>query len=185
MFIIFFEKNGAVWSALPYMPPKPAASGDQEVVIRVRVWGGESGVTAKLAPRLGPLGVNSGKVGQQVASATEKYKGFRCTCKITIVNREATVEIIPSSSTLLIAALNEPHRDRKKQKNVKHEGSLSIDTIIDIARQIRSNSMSKTLAGTVKEVLGTAQAMGAKCDGKDSKEVQKLIDEGKIPIPAE
>ena len=167
------------------MPPKPAASGDQEVIIRVRVWGGESGVTAKLAPRLGPLGVNSGKVGQQVASATEKYKGFRCTCQITILNREATVDILPSSSTLIIDALHEPHRDRKKQKNAKHTGSLSIDAIIDIARQIRPKSMSKTLAGTVKEVLGTAQAMGAQCDGKDCKEVQKLIDEGKIPIPSE
>ena len=164
------------------MPPK----GDgQEVIIRCRVWGGESGVTAKLAPRLGPLGVNSGKVGQQVASSTEKYKGFRCTVQITIVDREATIEVLPSSSTLIIEALQEPKRDRKKQKNAKHTGSLQLNTVIDIARQMRFKSMSKTLTGTVKEILGTMQAMGARCEDKDAKEVQKMIDEGKYEIPAE
>jgi large subunit ribosomal protein L12e len=157
----------------------------QEVVIRARVWGGESGVTAKLAPRLGPLGVNSGQVGQQVAKATEGYKGFRCTVQITIVDRQATISVVPTTSTLLIAALQEPHRDRKKTKGVRHSGSLSIDTIIDIARQMRHKSMSKTLAGTVKEVLGTAQAMGALCEGQDSKVIQKKITSGEIPIPSE
>ena len=168
---------------LPFiMPPKD--SGDsQEVIIRARVWGGESGVTAKLAPRLGPLGVNSGKVGQQVASATEKFKGFRCTVQISIINREATVSVLPTTSTLLIAALNEPKRDRKKVKNVKHTGSLSLDTIIDIARQMRFKSMSKTLEGTVLEVLGTAQAMRANVEGQDSKIIQKKIKAGELQVP--
>jgi large subunit ribosomal protein L12e len=156
-----------------------------EVVIRVRVWGGESGVTAKLAPRLGPLGVNSGQVGQNVAKSTEAYKGFRVTVEIKIVDRQATISVVPSTSTLLIAALNEPHRDRKKLKNVKHNGNLTLDTIIDIARKMREKSMAKTLAGTVKEVLGTAQAMGALCEQQNSKLVQRKITSGEIPIPSE
>lgn len=154
-----------------------------EVIIKVRVWGGESGVTAKLAPRLGPLGVNSGQVGQQVAKATEEYKGYRCTVQIKIVDRQPTITILPSTSTLLIHALQEPHRDRKKTKNVKHSGDLSIDTIIDIARQMQFKSMSKTLAGTVKEVLGTAQAMGARVDGQNPKAIQKKITSGELQIP--
>jgi large subunit ribosomal protein L12e len=68
---------------------------------------------------------------------------------------------------------------------VKHNGSLSIDKIIEIARQMRHKSKSKTLAGTVKEVLGTAQAMGARCEGQDSKAIQKKIASGEIPIPSE
>ena len=157
----------------------------QEVVIRVRVWGGESGVTAKLAPRLGPLGVNSGQVGQQVAKATEEYKGYRCTVQITIVDRQATISVVPSTSTLIIHALQEPHRDRKKTKNVKHTGNLTLDKVIDIARQMRHKSMSKTLAGTVKEVLGTCQAMGAQCENQNAKVIQKKITSGEISIPNE
>ena len=156
---------------------------DQAVIIKCRVWGGETGVTSKLAPKLGPLGVPAPKVAQEVAKATEKYKGFRATVKITVQNREFKVEVENSTSTLLIAALNEPHRDRKKVKAVKHSGSLSLDTIIDIARTMRPKSCARTLAGTVKEVLGTAQAMGAHVDGMDPKEVQKKIASGEIPIP--
>jgi large subunit ribosomal protein L12e len=156
-----------------------------EVVIRVRVWGGESGVTAKLAPRLGPLGVNSGQVGQQVAKATEPYKGFRVSVQLSIVDRQATISILPTTSTLIIQALKEPHRDRKKQKNARHTGSLSLDTFIDIARQMRPKSMSKSLVGTVKEVLGTAQAMGALCDGQPAKLIQRRITSGEIAIPSE
>ena len=129
------------------------------------------------------LGVNSGQVGQQVAKATEEYKGYRCTVQIKIVDRQPTITILPSTSTLLIHALQEPHRDRKKTKNVKHSGDLSIDTIIDIARQMQFKSMSKTLAGTVKEVLGTAQAMGARVDGQNPKAIQKKITSGELQIP--
>ena len=167
------------------MPPKAGADASQEVIIKCRVWGGESGVTAKLAPRLGPLGVNSGKVGQQVAAATEKYKGFRCTVQLSIVNREATITILPTTSTLLIAALQETPRDRKKVKQVKHTGSLALSTVIDIARQMQFKSMSKTLQGTVLEVLGTAQAMRANVEGQDAKIIQKKIKAGEISIPAE
>ena len=154
-----------------------------EVIIRARVWGGESGVTAKLAPRLGPLGVNSGQVGQQVAKVTEPYKGFRCTVQISIVDRQATVSVVPATSTLIIHALQEPKRDRKKTKNVKHTGTLSLDTVIDIAKQMRHKSMAKTLAGTVKEVLGTMQAMRARCEGMDAKEMQAKIASGEVTIP--
>ena len=164
---------------------RPYSLMSQEVIIRARVWGGESGVTAKLAPRLGPLGVNSGQVGQQVAKATEEYKGYRCTVQITIVDRQATISVVPTTSTLIIHALQEPHRDRKKTKFVKHNGSLALENVIDIARQMRHKSMSKTLAGTVKEVLGTMQAMGAQCDGQDAKAVQKKITSGEISIPNE
>ena len=37
--------------------------------------------------------------------------------KLTIQNRQAEVEIEPSASTLIIQALKEPPRDRKKVKN--------------------------------------------------------------------
>ena len=156
---------------------------DQAVIIKCRVWGGETGVTSKLAPKLGPLGVPAPKVAQEVAKQTEKYKGFRASVKITVQNREFQVEVENTTSTLLIAALNEPHRDRKKTKKVKHNGNLSLDTIIDIARTMRFKSCAKTLAGTVKEVLGTAGAMGAFVDNMKPKEVQAKIASGEIPIP--
>jgi len=41
-------------------------------------------------------------------------------------------------------------------------------------------SFAKTLAGGVKEILGTAFSVGCQVDGKSPKEVQELIDAGEI-----
>merc|ERR1740123_1925341 len=88
------------------------------------------------------------------------WKGLNVTVKLTVVNRQATVTMIPSSSSLVMKALDEPVRDRKKDKNIVHDGNLTLDQVIDIARQMRERSMAKKLAGTVKEILGTCNSIG-------------------------
>lgn len=40
---------------------------------------------------------------------------------------------------------------------VKHNGNLTLDQMIEIARTMRSRSQARQLSGTLKEVLGTAQ----------------------------
>lgn len=45
---------------------------------------------------------------------------------------------------------------------------------------MRFKSFSKTLAGTVKEILGTAFSVGCQVDGKSPKVVQDQIDAGEI-----
>lgn len=83
----------------------------------MRAVGGEPGSAAVLAPKCGPLGVSPKKVGDDMAKATKDWKGLKVTVKITIQNRQATCEVIPSAAVLLIQALKEPVRDRKKTKN--------------------------------------------------------------------
>merc|ERR1719507_2637655 len=106
------------------------------------------------------------------------WKGLNVTVKLTVVNRQATVSMIPSSSSLVMKALNEPVRDRKKVKNVKHDGNLTLDQVIDIARQMRERSMAKKLAGTVKEILGTCFSIGCTVNGESPRDIQAGIDDG-------
>lgn len=40
---------------------------------------------------------------------------------------------------------------------VKHNGNVTMEEIINIGRTMRPRSMARTLAGTVKEILGSAQ----------------------------
>merc|ERR1719416_287820 len=94
------------------------------------------------------------------------WKGMNVTVKLTVVNRQATVSIIPSASSLVMKALNEPVRDRKKEKNIVHNGNITLDQVIDIARQMRERSMAKELSGTVKEILGTANSIGCTVNGE-------------------
>jgi large subunit ribosomal protein L12e len=113
------------------------------------------------------------------------WKGLNVTVKLTVVNRQATVSMIPSSSSLVMKALNEPPRDRKKVKNVKHDGNLTLDQVIDIARQMRERSMARKLSGTVKEILGTCNSIGCSVNGESPRDIQSNIDDGEIEIPEE
>jgi large subunit ribosomal protein L12e len=99
-----------------------------------------------------------------------------------VLNRVCHVTILPAASPLLIKALKEGPRDRKKVKNVKHDGNVKLDEIIEIAKKCEAKSMSKTFTGTVKQVLGSAVSIGCTVDGKDPRAIQKLIDEGEIEI---
>ena len=107
-------------------------------------------------------------------------KGLRVTVKLTIQNRQAAVSVVPSASSLVIRALKEPPRDRKKEKNIKHSKSIPLDEIINIARTMRFKSLAKDLKGTVKEVLGTAFSVGCQVDGRSPKEVSDDIESGAI-----
>merc|ERR1740139_284214 len=112
-----------------------------------------------------------------------EWKGLNVTVKLTVVNRQATVSLIPSASSLVMKALNEPVRDRKKVKNVVHNGNITLDAVIDIARAMRERSMSRALSGTVKEILGTCNSIGCTVNGESPRDVQQGIDDGEVEIP--
>uniref|UniRef100_A0A8C1TKW8 Large ribosomal subunit protein uL11 n=1 Tax=Cyprinus carpio TaxID=7962 RepID=A0A8C1TKW8_CYPCA len=152
--------------------------------VYMRCTGGEVGATSSLAPKIGPLGLSPKKVGDDIAKATGDWKGLRITVKLTIQNRQAAIEVVPSASALIIKALKEPPRDRKKVKNIKHSGSVSLDEIINIARVMRPRSIARELSGTIKEILGTAQSVGCTIDGRPPHDVIDDINSGKMECPA-
>ena len=95
------------------MPPKFDPSAVIEVFLRAT--GGEVGAASSLAPKIGPLGLSPKKVGEDIAKETKKdWNGLRVTVKLTVQNRQAKVSVVPSASALVIKALKEPPRDRKK-----------------------------------------------------------------------
>jgi len=99
---------------------------------------------------------------------------------LTIQNRQAAVSVVPSASSLVIKALKEAPRDRKKEKNIKHTKSIPLSEIIEIARKMSHKSMAKALKGTVKEILGTAFSTGCQVDGKSPKAISDAIEAGEI-----
>lgn len=110
------------------------------------------------------------------------WRGIKVHVEVAVANRQASVTIVPSSAPLVIKALKEGPRDRKKVKNVKHNGNLKLDEVIEIARKMRARSYAIDFAGTVKEILGTCVSIGCTVDGKSAKEMTKLIDEGEIEV---
>nr|XP_055194622.1 60S ribosomal protein L12-like [Nyctereutes procyonoides] len=130
-------------------------------VVYLRCTGGEVGATSALAPKIGPLGLSPKKVGDDIQ-----------------------IEVVPSASALIIKALKEPPRDRKKQKNIKHSGNITFDEIVNIARQMRHRSLAGELSGTIKEILGTAQSVGYNVDGRHPHDIIDDINSGAVECPA-
>ena len=145
------------------------------------------------------------KVGEDIAKATQDWKGLKITVQLTIQNRQAAISVVPSASSLVIKALKEPPRDRKKQKNskilystsittrvtllllssVKHNGNIAFDEIVSIAKIMRARSQARTLRGTVKEILGTCMSVGCTIDGKHPRDVTEAVGNGEIEVPEE
>ena len=125
------------------MPPK--FDSNEIKVVYLRCTSGELGATSALAPKIGPLGLSPKKVGDDIAKATGDWKCLRITVKLTIQNRQTQIEVVPSASALIIKALKEPPRDRKKQKTIKHSGNITFDEIVNIARQIWHWSLANFL----------------------------------------
>ncbi|GMP85023.1 hypothetical protein CsSME_00038336 [Camellia sinensis var. sinensis] len=80
-------------------------------------------------------------------------------------------------------ALKEPERDPKKTKNIKHEGNISLNDMIEIAKVMKSRSMAKDLTGTIKEILWTCVSVGCTVDENSPKDLQQNISDGDIEIP--
>jgi large subunit ribosomal protein L12e len=116
------------------MPPKF----DPNAILNVyvRAVGGEIGAASSLAPKIGPLGLSPKKVGEDIAKATGKdWKGLRVTVKLVVQNRQAKVEVVPTASALVIKALKEPTRDRKKVgRGCRHSPEATLHSVVQSAR---------------------------------------------------
>ncbi|XP_053446915.1 60S ribosomal protein L12-like [Nycticebus coucang] len=94
----------------------------------------------------------------------------------------AQTEVVPSASALIIKALKEPPRDRKKQKNIKHNGN--INEIVNIVRQMGHQSLTRELSGTIKEILGMAQSVGCNVDSCHPHDIIDDTNSGVMECPA-
>merc|ERR1711994_290890 len=152
--------------------------------IYLRAVGGEVGATSSLAPKVGPLGLSPKKIGDDIAKNTADLKGLKVTVQLKVQNRQATVSVVPSAAALIIKALKEPPRDRKKVKNIKHSGNITIDDIYEAARVMRPRSMARDFGGVVKEILGTAQSVGCTVDGQAPHDIIDAINDGSHECPS-
>jgi len=164
------------------MPPK--FDPNEVKYIYLRAVGGEVGATSSLAPKVGPLGLSPKKIGDDIAKNTAEWKGLKVTVQLKVQNRQATVSVVPSAAALIIKALKEPPRDRKKVKNIKHSGNITIEDIYEAARVMRPRSMAREFSGVVKEILGTAQSVGCTVDGQAPHDIIDEINDGTHECPS-
>ena len=165
------------------MPPKVDTT--QLVIIKTFVMAGDKNTSPSLSQKLGPLGLNAKKVNEDIVKATEPWKGIRVFVEIHAQNRAATIKVHPGTSAYIVKEMGGAvARDRKKEKLPNRSGNIPFAKVLTIAKMIHEEgrSMSKTLAGTVKQVLGTCLSIGCTVDGENTKIVTQKINAGEIKI---
>lgn len=142
--------------------------------------GGEATAGPPLGPALGPLGVNVLQIVNRINELTRAYAGMKVPVKVIVDvdTKDFEVEIgTPTTSALIVKELG----IEKGSGNPKAEkaGNLTMEQVTKIAMMKLPGSYALANAGAAKEVLGACVSMGITVDGRDPREVQKEISEGK------
>jgi large subunit ribosomal protein L11 len=149
-------------------------------IVDVLVSGGRATAGPPLGPALGPLGVNVLAIVNKINELTKGYAGMKVPVKVSVDPETKEFEVsvgTPTMSALIVSEL----KIEKGSKAPKTEkvGNLSIKQLVHVAELKRSELLSRTLKAAVKEVLGSCVSIGVTVEGKDPREFQKEIDEGK------
>jgi len=150
-------------------------------VVEVLVEGGKASPGPPLGPAIGPLGLNVKQVVDEINKATKEFEGMQVPVKIIVTDpkkRTFTIEVgIPPVSQLIKKELG----IAKGSSEAGHTavGDLSMEAVVRVARAKIDQMLAPDLKAAAKEVIGTALSMGVTVEGKDPREVQREIDEGK------
>ena len=146
--------------------------------VEVMIEGGAATPGQPLGPALGPLGVNVVAIVGEINKKTAAFKGMKVPVKIVIqADKSFSVSVgTPPTSALIIAeAKVEKGSGQPKSAMV---GNLTMDQVVRIAAMKEGDLLGKTVRDRAREVVGTCVSMGVTVDGKDPREVQKLIKGG-------
>jgi large subunit ribosomal protein L11 len=152
----------------------------EKKIVEALVNGGQANAGPPLGPALGPLGVNVLAIVDKINEITKAYSGMKVPVKISVdtENKEFEVTVgTPTTSALIISELGVSKGSGAP--NTEKIGDLSLEQAIRIAKLKSDNVLARDLKAAVNEVLGTGVSMGVTVEGKDPREVQKEISEGK------
>ena len=150
------------------------------VTVDLLVDGGSASAGGAMGPALGPLGVNIGQVVAEINQQTQAYKGMKVPVKVSVNKKTRSFELeigIPPASALVLkeAGLSKA----SGTPNTEIVGNITFPQLINAAKAKWNDLTAASLSAACKEILGTMVCMGVTCEGKDPREVQKEIDEGK------
>jgi len=152
----------------------------EKKIVEALVNGGQATAGPPLGPALGPLGVNVLAIVEKINEITKDYSGMKVPVKVSVdtENKEFEVTVgTPTTSALIISELGVSKGSGVP--NTEKIGDLSLEQAVRIAKIKGDNVLARDLKAAVNEVLGTGVSMGVTVEGKDPREVQKEINEGK------
>ena len=149
------------------------------MIVKLLVDGGEMKPGPAIAQKLGPMGINMGKVMQEINKATSEFKGTKVPVNLDVdpKTKNFKIEVFsPPTSELLKKelGLEKGTSDHKANKI----GNCSIEQIIKVAKVKFPNMLAKEFKSAVKSVIGSCTTLGVLTENKVAKEINGDIDKG-------
>ncbi|MBM3233487.1 50S ribosomal protein L11 [Candidatus Pacearchaeota archaeon] len=149
------------------------------MIIKLLIDGGDMKPNAAISQKLGPLGINIGKVISDVNKATSGFKGMKVPVELDVNPKTKSFSVSvfsPPTAELLKKELGiELASGMAKKLKV---GNLSIEQIIKIAKIKQENMTSSSLKAAVRSVVGSCVSLGILIENKEAKEIEKEILQG-------
>lgn len=149
------------------------------MIIKLLVDGGEMKIVPAIAQKLGPLGINMGKIIEDVNAATQGFKGM----KVPVI-----LDVNPKTKQFTIKVETPPVAELLKKEFGLEKGSgepakikvanAAIEQIIKIAQIKQEGMLVNSLKKAVKNVLGSCLSLGVLVESRDPKLISKRVDSG-------
>lgn len=152
----------------------------EKKIVELLVSGGQATAGPPLGPALGPLGVNVMAIVNKINELTRDYAGMKVPVKVSVDPETKEFEVTvgtPTTSALIVSELK--IQKGSGNPSTQKVGNFTIEQVIRIAKIKRPELLAKNLKAAAKEILGSCVSMGVTVEGKDPREVQREIEEGK------
>src|SRR4030042_3070325 len=149
-------------------------------IVELLINGGQANAGPPLGPALGPLCVNTMAIVNKINELTRDYAGMKVPVKVAVDVETKSFEVTvgtPTASALIVSELK--IEKGSGTPNTAKVGNLNMEQVVRIAKIKRPELLAPTLKDAAKEMLGTCVSIGVTVEGKDPREVQAEIDDGK------
>jgi len=149
--------------------------------VKLLVEGGNMQPGPSLSQKIGPLGINIGKIIQRINEATKNFYGLKVPVELDVNTKTKDFEIkifSPPVSELLKKELG-----IEKGSGIQYKlyaANASIEQIISIAKTKLPNLLCKDLKSAVKTVIGTCASLGVLVENQLAAELGHQIAGGKF-----
>jgi len=147
------------------------------MIVKLLVDGGAMKPGPALAQKIGPLGLNMGKIISDVNIATKNFSGMKVPVSLNIDTKTKAVKVevaSPPASGLLKKELG-VEKGTGASKKVK-VANASIEQIINVAKT--KIALEKDLKSAVKSTIGSCVSLGILIENKEPKEISKEVEKG-------
>lgn len=149
------------------------------MIIKLLVDGGDMKPGPAIAQKLGPLGINIGKVIQEVNKATENFHALKVPVELDVDAKTKNFSISLKSPPVAELLKKELGIEKGSGASKKLKaGNLAIEQIIKIAKTKYDSMLVNNFKTAVKLVVGSCVSIGVLIENKEPKVITNDIVKG-------